>query len=68
MVPLQTKSCECGAVYEIMDPPAKVAEDQRIVHNYDVGLGRVVGALHSRAGETLPKSGLMDVRFSKGED
>ena len=49
-------------------PPAKAAEDQLIVHNYDVGLGRVVGPLHQRAGETLPESGLMDVRFSKGED
>ena len=68
MVPLQSRSCECGAVYEVVDPPAEVAEDQRVVHNFDVGLGRVVGTLHQRAGETLPESGLMDVRFSKGED
>ena len=68
MVPLQSKSCECGAVYEVVDPPAKVAEDQRVVHNYDVGFGRVVGPLHPRAGETLPESGLRDVKFSKGED
>jgi len=68
LVQLQTKSCECGAVYEVVDPPAKAAEDQRIVHNYDVGLGRVVSILHQRAGETLPESGLMDVRFSKGDD
>jgi len=67
MVQLQTKSCECGAVYEVLDPPAESAEDQRVVHNYDVGLGRVVGPLHRRAGETLPESGLVDVRFSKGE-
>ncbi len=68
MVPLQTKSCECGAVYEVVDPPAEAAENQRIVHNYDVGLGRVVATLHHRAGETLPESGLMDVRFSRSRD
>ena len=66
MVTLQSKSCECGAAYEVVDPPAEASEDQRIVHNYDVG--RVFGILHQRAGETLPESGLMDVRFSKGED
>ena len=68
MVPLQSKSCECGAVYEVVDPPAEAGEDQRVVHNYDVGLGRVVGALHQRAGETIPESGLMDVRFSRSRD
>jgi hypothetical protein len=65
MIQLQSGTCECGVVYEIMKPPT---EDQRIVHNYDVGLGRVVGILHQRASETLSESGLMDVRFSKGED
>ena len=68
MVQLQTKSCECGVVYEVVDPPAEAAEDQRVVHNYDVGLGRVVSTLHQRAGETLPESGLMDVRFNKSRD